>query len=125
MNASELRAAATRLRESGYRAERNADMHRDLAEANRLDAEADRLDGIEAPAPRQAQQRQSKPLAERLSTAMDDMERTIGITQPRCWPRKRFDSTAAAHAAALRIALTSMEIRTPEPCQHCNGWHLA
>lgn len=102
MNASELRAAATRLRESGYRAERNADMHRDLAP-----------------------QRQARPLAERIDSAMDQMERTIGITQPSCWPRKRFESRDAAHAASVRIAHGATKYRLPEPCMHCNGWHLA
>ena len=82
MTASELRAHAARLRESGQRAECTEDMRRDYAEARRLEAEADKLDGLFDPAPRPSASTESTGdynarQRQRIANAMEQMEALI------------------------------------------------
>jgi len=47
------------------------------------------------------------------------------LVKPKCHPRKRFGTRESAQSAGVRIANTLKQYRLPEPCQHCNGWHLS
>lgn len=42
-----------------------------------------------------------------------------------CARFKRFKSRDAAYAAAVAISNRGGRSRLPEPCHHCNGWHLS
>lgn len=41
-----------------------------------------------------------------------------------CAQRKRFNDKRTAQAACYRIANTDKTRYYPEPCTHCNGYHL-
>lgn len=45
--------------------------------------------------------------------------------QPKCHPRKRFETKQAADSACNSIVRRGGPLRLPEPCHHCNGWHLS
>lgn len=45
--------------------------------------------------------------------------------QPKCHPRKRFETKRAADACCNHIVARGGPLRLPEMCQHCNGWHLS
>lgn len=45
-------------------------------------------------------------------------------SKPACAPRKSFKTRESAQAAAVSIAARHNTHRIPEPCPHCNGWHL-
>jgi len=47
------------------------------------------------------------------------------VVCPKYPTRKRFETKTAAGAACARIANTQKEWRVPDPCSHCNGYHLA
>lgn len=45
--------------------------------------------------------------------------------QRECHPRKRFRDADSARAAAQNVARWRGLQRLPEPCSHCNGYHLS
>lgn len=45
-------------------------------------------------------------------------------TELPCARRRRFKTRQTAQTAANAIASNQRKLRLPEPCQHCNSWHL-
>lgn len=41
-----------------------------------------------------------------------------------CVRRNRFTSRQNAQTAANAISANQGKLRIPEPCPHCDGWHL-
>lgn len=41
-----------------------------------------------------------------------------------CYPRRKYETQTQASTAARAIVARGGVQRLPEPCQHCNGWHL-
>ena len=77
----QLRADAARIREAARRAESSSDMRHDMALADSLEQEANRLDGvtIQEPVRPAPEPRQYRSQAERVNDAMNKMEIMLGI----------------------------------------------
>lgn len=48
----------------------------------------------------------------------------MNTNKPACHPRRRYQTRDTASAASAAIVSRGGQQRLPEPCPHCNGWHL-